>query len=80
MREKIRDFVALSNKCDIKFLYRGTFESYATEWLSKKKAIAERKGKFGGYERVQYSFVKCIIPKLGRKNYWILHFLNCNLL
>ncbi len=46
----------------------------------KRKAIAERKGKFGGYERVQYSFVKYIIPKLGRKNYWILHFLNCNLL
>ncbi|MCI9355454.1 MAG: site-specific integrase [Firmicutes bacterium] len=75
MREKIRDFVALSNKCDINFLYRGTFESYATEWLSKKKAIAERKGKFGGYERVQYSFVKYIIPKLGRKKLLDITFL-----
>ena len=43
MREKIRDFVELSNKCDINLLYRGTFKSYATEWLSKKRIVAEKK-------------------------------------
>lgn len=34
MREKIRNFVELSNQCDINLLYQGSFESYALEWLS----------------------------------------------
>ena len=67
MRKKIRDFVELSNKCDINLLYRETFEQYALEWLSNKKKIAERKGKFGGYDRMEYSFRKYILPKLGNK-------------
>lgn len=67
MRKKIRDFVELSNKCDINYLYRGTFESYALEWLSKKKEKAERNGKLGGYDRVEYSFTKYILPKLGKR-------------
>lgn len=67
MRKKIREFVELSNKCDINLLYRGTFEQYALEWLSKKKSIAERKGKLGGYDRVEYSFRKYILPKLKHK-------------
>ena len=67
MRKKIRDFVELSNKCDINYLYRGTFESYALIWLSKKKEKAERNGKLGGYDRVEYSFTKYILPKLGKR-------------
>lgn len=67
MRKKIRDFVELSNKCDINLLYRGTFESYALEWLSKKKEKAERKEKFSGYDRMEYSFTKYIFPELGHK-------------
>lgn len=67
MRKKIRDFVELSNKCDINLLYRSTFESYVLEWLSKKKEKAERNGKLGGYDRVEYSFKKYIFPKLGKK-------------
>lgn len=67
MRKKIRDFVELSNKCDINYLYKGNLESYALEWLSKKKEKAERNGKLGGYSRVEYSFIKYIFPKLGKR-------------
>lgn len=65
MREKIRNFVELSNQCDINLLYQGSFESYALEWLSKKKAIAKNKGKLAGFLRTEYSFKHYILPKLG---------------
>lgn len=68
MREKIRNFMALSNKCDINLLFQGTLKEYALIWLSKKKEIAVKKGKIAGYQRTEYSFTKYILPKLGSIN------------
>ena len=67
MRKKIRDFVTLSNSCDINLLFWGTLQEYSIIWLQKKKDKAERKGKFGGYSRLEYSLEHYILPAMGNK-------------